>query len=133
MRVIFDTSIWIEYLKGNENYFDQCQQIIENGLVKGVEAVFAELLQGALNKREVELIKQFYRIIKPIKIPDLFVISGDYSRENKLLSKGIGLIGSVIIVSTINSNSRLWTLDQKILKFLGEDYLYNLNCAIQRR
>ena len=126
MRVIFDTSIWIEYLKGNENYFDQCQQIIENGLVKGVEAVFAELLQGALNKREVELIKQFYRIIKPIKIPDLFVISGDYSRENKLLSKGIGLIGSVIIVSTINSNSRLWTLDQKILKFLGEDYLYKV-------
>ncbi len=124
MSVIFDTSIWIEYLKGNENYFDQCQQIIENGLVKGVEAVFAELLQGALNKREVELIKQFYRLIKPIKIPDLFVISGDYSRENKLLSKGIGLIGSVIIVSTINSNSRLWTLDQKILKFLGEDYLY---------
>ncbi len=126
MRVIFDTSIWIEYLKGNENYFDQCQQIIENGLVKGVEAVFAELLQGALNKREVELIKQFYRLIKPIKIPDLFVISGDYSRENKLLSKGIGLIGSVIIVSTINSNSRLWTLDQKILKFLGEDYLYKV-------
>jgi len=126
MSVIFDTSIWIEYLKGNENYFDQCQQIIENGLVKGVEAVFAELLQGALNKREVELIKQLYRLIKPIKIPDLLVISGDYSRENKLLSKGISLIGSVIIVSTINSNSRLWTLDQKILKFLGEDYLYKV-------
>jgi len=133
MSVIFDTSIWIEYLKGNENYFDQCQQIIENGLVKGVEVVFAELLQGALNKREIELIKQFYRLIKPIKIPVLLVISGDYSRENKLLSKGIGLIGSVIIVSTINSNSRLWTLDQKILKFLGEYYLYKLNGAIQRR
>ena len=124
MSIIFDTSIWIEYLKGNENYFEQCQQTIENGQVMGVEAVFAELLQGALNKREVELIKQFYSLIKPIKIPDLFVKSGDYSRENKLLSKGIGLIDSVIIVSTINSNSRLWTLDQKILKFLGEDYLY---------
>ncbi len=124
MTVIFDTSIWIEYLKGNESYFNHCQQFIENGLVRGVEAVFAELLQGALNKREVELIKQFYSLIKPINIPNLLVKSGDYSRENKLLSKGIGLIDAVIIVSTINSKSRLWTLDKKILKFLGDDYLH---------
>lgn len=54
--VVFDTSIWIEYLKGNPNFFDVCQELLENGRVSGLELIFAKLLQGAKSKREVDFI-----------------------------------------------------------------------------
>ena len=47
--VIPDTSVWIEYFKGNEPYFDKLHQLIEQGSVYTVEVIFAELLQVALN------------------------------------------------------------------------------------
>lgn len=125
MKVIFDTSIWIEYFKGNVMYFDQCQQLIENGQIIGVDVVYAELLQGALNKREVEIIKQYAAIIVAGNIPELYTKAGDYSRENKLLSKGIGLIDAIIIVSAIELDAVLWTLDRKILNFVETNYLYS--------
>ena len=56
MSIILDTSVWIEYFKGKEDYFDICQPLIEKVEVITFELIFAELLQGALNKREIELI-----------------------------------------------------------------------------
>ncbi|MDN3690466.1 toxin-antitoxin system, toxin component [Cyclobacterium jeungdonense] len=45
--VVFDTSTWIEYLRGNPNFFNTCQELLENGRVFSLELIFAELLQGA--------------------------------------------------------------------------------------
>jgi len=105
MSIILDTSIWIEYFKGNDNYFDICQQLIEKGEVATIELIFAELLQGARSKREV-------------------ILAGEYSQKGKLISKGIGLIDACIITATITSNSKLWTLDKKIIAFLKSEYLF---------
>lgn len=124
MSIIFDTSIWIEYFKGKAEYFDSCQQFIEKGEVKTIEIIFAELLQGALNKREVEMINAYYELVPKIEIDQLFMLAGEYSREQKLISKGIGLIDACIITATVNSNSRLWTLDKKITTFLSREYIF---------
>jgi len=126
MDIIFDTSIWIEYLKGKSEYFDNCQLLLERGQVKTVEVIFAELLQGALNKREIELIKDYYKLVPKLEIDDLFILAGEFSCKEKLLSKGIGLIDSFIITATIKSNSKLWTLDKKIKSFLDPSYLFQV-------
>ena len=59
-----------------------------------------------------------------IEIKELFEKAGMYSFENKLIAKGIGLIDACLILATIETNSILWTLDKKIIKFLDEKYLY---------
>jgi predicted nucleic acid-binding protein len=124
VSIIFDTSVWIEYFKGNDAYFDTCRQFIEKGTVKTIELIFAELLQGARNKKEVETIKAYYQLIPKPEIVHLYLLAGEYSQKEKLTGKGIGLIDACIITATIASNSRLWTLDKKIKTFLNEKYLY---------
>lgn len=124
MNIILDTSIWIEYFKGKPEYFDTCQQYLEKGDVKTIEIIFAELLQGALNKREVETIKAYYELVPKIEIEQLFILAGEFSKDEKLLTKGIGLIDSCIIIATVRSNSMLWTLDKKIRAYLSKDFLF---------
>lgn len=126
MSIILDTSIWIEYFKGKTEYFDICQQFIEKGEVKTIEIIFAELLQGALNKREIEMIKAYYELIPKTEIDQLFILAGEYSKNEKLINKGIGLIDACIIIATIKSNSKLWTLDKKIKAFLNKEFLFDI-------
>lgn len=124
MSVIFDTSIWIEYFKGNDEYFSLCQELIEKGEVKTIEIIFAELLQGAKNRKETEMLKSYFELIPKAEIDQLYILSGEFSQNEKLFSKGIGLIDACIIKATIASNSKLWTLDKKIKAFLDDKYLF---------
>lgn len=124
MSIVLDTSIWIEYFKGNPAYFDVCQQLLEKIEVKTIEIIFAELLQGALDKRETQTIKTYYGLIPKIEIDQLYILAGEYSKDEKLISKGIGLIDACIITATQKSGSKLWTLDKKIKAFLHNVYLF---------
>ena len=125
MTIIVDTSIWIEFFRGRAEYFDICQQLLEKAEIRTIEIIFAELLQGAFDKREVEAIKSYYELIPKIEIENLFLLAGEFSKDEKLISKGIGLINSCIITATIRSNSKLWTLDKKIKAYLSDDFLFN--------
>ena len=124
MSVILDTSVWIEYFKGSEDYFESCQRLIEKREIKTAEIIFAELLQGALNSREVKLIRDYYALIPKVEGDQLLIRAGEYSREHNLISKGIGLIDAIIITATLRSDSVLWTLDKKIKDHLSTEYLY---------
>lgn len=124
MNVVFDTSIWIEYFKVNDEYFQLCQELIEKGEVNTIELIFAELLQGAKNRKETEMLKNYFELIPKLEIDKLYILSGEYAQNEKLFSKGIGLIDACIIKATIVSNSKLWTLDKKIKAFLNEQYLF---------
>ncbi|MBA7540807.1 hypothetical protein ES705_33110 [subsurface metagenome] len=123
--VILDTSVWIEFFKGNEPYFREVQKLIDTRSVFAIEPVFGELLQGALSKRERDYILKFWDYISKINEPELFIKAGDLSFKEKLVSKGIRLIDASIIFSAINNNYKLWTLDKKILHFLDKKQLYN--------
>ncbi|MGC9341140.1 MAG: PIN domain-containing protein [Bacteroidales bacterium] len=127
MSIILDTSIWIEYFKGNDEYFDICQQLIEKGEVKTIEIIFAELLQGARNKREIEMIKAYFELLPKVEKGHLYLLAGEYAQKEKLINKGIGLIDACIITATITSGSKLWTLDKKITAFLNEQYLFEIH------
>jgi predicted nucleic acid-binding protein len=123
--VIIDTSVWIEYFKCNEPYFKEVQGLIDSRSVFAIEAIFGELLQGALSKREKDYILRFWNYISKIEEPELFIKAGELSFDKKLISKGIKLIDASIIFCTINYNFKLWTLDKKIIQFLDQKSLYN--------
>ncbi|OOG74281.1 PIN domain-containing protein [Algoriphagus sp. A40] len=118
-EVIFDTSIWIEYFKGNTEYFETCQQLLDSGSVYTLEVIFAELMQGAKGKRELDIIQLFYQNLPKLDAPDQIFEAGVFSQKNQLVSKGIGLIDSIIIFSAIQNRKKIWTLDKKIRMFLA--------------
>ena len=113
--IIVDTSIWIDFFKKKLDEFDILINLNETSQIIMLDVVAAELLQGAKSKREVKIIKGYWDNLTKYTEIDLIVQAGEYSYKNKLIDKGIGLIDSIIITATINSNSKLWTRDKKIL------------------
>jgi len=124
MSIVIDTSVWIEYFKGNKKYVDLIQNLLEKNEILTIELIFAELLQGARTEKEVEMLKSYFELIPNAEIVNLYILAGEFSQREKLISKGIGLIDACIISATIFSDSQLWTLDKKIQKFLDNQYLF---------
>ncbi|MEP0712188.1 PIN domain-containing protein [Algoriphagus sp.] len=119
-RVIIDTSVWIEFFKANQPYFDTCVELIDHSEIYSLELIFAELQQGAKGKREFNLIADFFKQMRILNAPGLIYQAGIYSRDHKLLERGIGLIDAVVISTAIRYDLKVWTLDKKIRDFLEE-------------
>jgi predicted nucleic acid-binding protein len=124
MDIIVDSSVWFEYFKRNDPYYHEVQNLLGVLSIKIIDPVIGEILQGALNQNEINFIKEHIQFVPKIEIRDLFERAGEYSFENKLISRGIGLIDACLIYSTIETNSLLWTLDKKIVSFLDKKYIY---------
>ena len=96
----------------------------ENREVLAVECIFGELLQGAKNKQEKEIILDFWKYLPKENYENIIIQAGEYSAQNKLLDKGVGLIDVIILMHSIKSNSKMWTLDNKFLKIIPEELQY---------
>lgn len=125
MDLIIDTSVWFEYFKRNDPYYQEVQRHLDTLSVKILDPIIGEILQGALNQKELNFIKTYIGYVPKIEMRDLFERAGEYSCSNKLISKGVGLIDACLIYVAIETNSMLWTLDKKIINFLDKKYLYN--------
>ena len=128
--IILDTSVWIEHLKNNQNYFPKISKYLESGEILAVECVFGELLQGVKNKKEKEIILSFWKHLPKENYENIIIEAGEYSAKYKLLDHGIGLIDSIILMHGIKSNSAIWTLDSKFLKIIPKELLYKENSNI---
>ncbi len=125
MNIIVDSSVWFEYFKGNNPYYNELQLHLNSLSIRIIDPIIGEILQGALNQKEINFIKGHLQYVPKIELVNLFEKAGEYSFENKLISKGIGLIDVCLIYATIETNSLLWTLDKKIMNFLDKEFLYN--------
>ncbi len=123
--VLIDTSVWIEYFRGNKTFIDLGLALIALGMAFSLEVVFAELAQGAKGKRELEVISAFFTNIKLLDSPGMIFKAGVFSLQNRMIEKGIGLIDAILIVCTIENNLKLWTLDRKIISFLEADGIFH--------
>ena len=121
--IILDTSVWIEYLKRNPDYKAVIDDFLREGKILAFDFVFGELMQGAKEHERVK-ITGLWEILPKVNISGIGFYSGKYSMENKLREKGVGLVDCSIIYATINTDSKLWTLDKKILNVLDDKFLY---------
>jgi len=124
--IIADTSVWIEFLKGNEPVFRKMQTLLENREIIALEPVFGELLQGAKNKRERQVITDYWKNTPRIDESELWIVAGLYAGEKKQFAKGVGLIDSYIMVASLKTNDRVWTLDEKLNKVLQSESVYKI-------
>jgi predicted nucleic acid-binding protein len=123
-KIIVDTSIWIEFLKRNPKIFPSMQVLLEKNNGIALECIFGELLQGTRSERERKIILSYWKYLPKIDETGIWVKAGGYSGKNKLRSKGIGLIDSVIITAAINNNLIVWTLDRKLNSFMSDELKY---------
>lgn len=114
--IIVDTSVWIEYLKGNENYKDILPQYLKKKHVVAISPVFGELLQGVKNKREHEIIIGFWESLPKINENELFIKAGKLSQKYKLYNAGVGLIDTYLLAAALKNEYTLWTLDKTLIK-----------------
>ena len=122
--IIIDTSIWIEFFRGNQPFFGHVSELIDNNEVIGLSPIFGELLQGAKNNFERSIITDFWNNIYKTKEEDIFIHAGTESGKNKWFDKGVGLIDGVIITAARNSTAFVWSLDKKLLMLLKKEEKY---------
>ena len=122
--IVVDTCIWIEFLKGKEPYFSNLSELLEQGQVLGLEIIFAELMQGAKNKREREFISNYWNYLPKFSIDSVFYKAGLNSSQEKWFAKGVGLIDCAILIYVRETGSFLWTKDKKLLKICKRDDLF---------
>ena len=122
--IIIDTSVWIDFLKGNFTYNDLVIKLIEDREILLLECIIAELLQGARGKREKEIILQYWENLPNISMDKLWIKAGSLSNDKKFISKGIGIIDAVTITVSTETQSYIWTLDKKLIKNINKKYLF---------
>jgi hypothetical protein len=123
--IIVDTSVWVEFLKGYQPYFLRLSKLLEEGQVLAMECIFGELMQGAKNKHEREIIKEYWLNLPKYSEQGIFLKAGLESGKNKWFGKGLGLIDSAIIIMARETGSTIWTLDKKLRLILRKDEVVN--------
>ncbi|WKV11548.1 PIN domain-containing protein [Marivirga harenae] len=112
--ILVDTSVWIEYLKGNEHYRNILPKYLIEKHVIAISAVFGELLQGVKNSREHKIIMGFWESLLKINEEALFLEAGKLSHEYKLYNAVVGLIDTYLLAAALNNDLALWSLDSKL-------------------
>ena len=114
--IIADTSVWIEYLKGNNEITGLLIPYLRKDHIIASSAVFGELLQVVRNKRERDIITEFWLNLPKVDEHQLFIEAGQLSNRHKLYAKGIGLIDCYIMAAALKYDYALWTLDKRLLE-----------------
>ncbi len=117
--ILVDTSVWVEFLRCRPPFFHQLQRELEAHSVLAVEWVFAELLQGARNKKETTTILDYWANLPKVPGEGCWIHAGQLSCQRQFLSQGIGLIDAAILCASQQASARIWTLDKKLLAALS--------------
>ncbi|MEM6524847.1 MAG: PIN domain-containing protein [Bacteroidota bacterium] len=112
--IIADTSVWIEFLRGNNKITERFIPYLRKGHIYTNSAIFGELFQGARNKRERQLLEGFWENTPKANESFSFIEAGQLSNKHKLYAKGVGLIDCYILASAVKSDLAIWTLDKKL-------------------
>ena len=122
--IILDTTVWIEYLKNNKNFYSQIKEFLEKREILAIECVFGELLQGVKNKSEQEIINSFWKYLPKENYENIILEAGEYSSKNRLIDQGVGLLDAIILVHAIKGNNQIWTLDKNFLRVIPVELRY---------
>lgn len=106
--VLVDTSVWINHLKSKNEYLVDLL-ISEGALIHPF--VIGELACGSIKNRD-KILTYLNDIPKSIVPEHEEVIS--FLNSKKLFSRGIGWTDANLLLSSILSKSKLWTLDQRL-------------------
>lgn len=116
--ILVDTSVWVNFLKGRPLFFPTLHTLLETQAVVATACVFGELLQGAKNSREQNMILGYWENVPKRDEDGIWIEAGVLSANHKWFSQGVGLIDAFLICFARTYQLQLWTLDKKLLSVL---------------
>jgi predicted nucleic acid-binding protein len=123
--ILIDTSIWIEFFKQNPVYATEIETLLKKKMALAIEPIFSELIYGARNDKENKRILSYWNLLPKIPFTTGSLLSAaDYANLHNYHNLGIGLIDAIIIKAAVDNNCKIWTLDARIRKRVGEEYLF---------
>jgi hypothetical protein len=124
MTVLVDTSIWVEFFRGNQPWFDRAGELLDRNQIIAISPIFGELLQGVKNVAERVSILEFWNSLPKPDETGIFIRAGTESARSRWSDKGIGLIDAAIAIAARETGSFVWTLDKKLLRILTKEEIY---------
>ena len=114
MRVLVDTSVWINHLRRKE---PELVVLLEAGQVVGHSAVIGELACGTLRDRERVLgdLRQLPSVSEPRGEEALHLLD-----RYRLWGRGLGWIDVLLLASCRLGGASLWTRDRALGAAAGE-------------
>ena len=132
-KIIIDTSVWIDYFKGNNTHLhNKVDKVLTHCHIYVPKVVLAELFQGAKSEKEIAVIEDFidaFHIIDDEQ--DTWLKAGRLSFSMKRKGVTIHIIDCYIAVLANENRCSLFSLEERfkiIKKFLHIDFLYNACC-----
>ena len=108
--ILVDTSIWIEYFKGNSEYLILNKLIDDNTLCIN-DIILSELIPSINHKKEMILKDLLYRVTKiPLNIEWKEIIAMQILNLKNGINK-VGIPDIIIAQNTIANNLELFTQD----------------------
>ncbi|MFH1948958.1 MAG: type II toxin-antitoxin system VapC family toxin [Pseudomonadota bacterium] len=115
-KIVLDTNILIEVLKGNQNITQKLETSSFTLCISSITVM--ELYFGALNKQELFRLKKFIELFEVIEINEnISAISTELIFEYSK-SHNLAIPDSLIAATAINENIKLYTLNLKDFKFI---------------
>lgn len=113
MKIIVDSSVWIEYLKNRPSVTEKLDQLLLAGTIVTVGPVIAEILQGAKTEKDYRLLENNLGGLPLIetKVED-WIKAGKISYELKKSGITIPLTDCLIAAVAIHQNASVMTYDR---------------------
>jgi predicted nucleic acid-binding protein len=113
MRVLVDSSVWIDFLNGDQRTLTLSDMIIENVVVTH-DLVEAELRAGFLNTSRDSFFRYFCDLPRLMfsDIPGIF----DFIERKQLYGRGLSFIDLTLLIAAIVDQAVIWTHDKNFKK-----------------
>ncbi len=125
MKIIVDTSIWIEYLKNNHEITPGLDKSLLAGNIYMVGPVVSELLQGTKTDNDYQALSSTIDGVPFINAEFAdWQLAGKLSFEMRKKGVTIAITDCLISAIAINNRAAVYTLDQDF-KSIPDVALYN--------
>ncbi len=112
VKVLVDTSAWIAFFRKEKPLFEKVSALIDDDRVACCGIIYAELLQGVKNEKELSGLKDFMQVFEfPEEHPRLWEEAGDLSFRLRRKGKSPGLADCYIAVLAKRNGYSILTLD----------------------
>ena len=113
MKVIVDTSVWIEYLKNRPSVTELIDRYLLTGKAYTVGPVIAELLQGAKTEEDYKTLNSNIGGLPFIETNlDDWILAGKLSFKLRKRGITIPITDCIIAALAINHNAAVMSLDR---------------------
>lgn len=117
MFYLCDTCVLIDYLRGKIEVQQKLEQDRDSGL--GMSSVtYMELMVGAFDKREVDIIKKAFSDFEIIEISESISVKARKLIENYTKSHGLLIPDALIAATALELDIALYTTNIKDFRFI---------------